>query len=101
MLQKLSSPKAKKIIGVCMCLAVLSCFFIVGCCAADTVTDMGAADAATEIMEIIHAQINFKTIIGVIGVGLATAVSIYLGWWGIRKLVRLVMTAFKKGKVSI
>lgn len=101
MLQKLSSPKAKKILSTVMCLAVLSCFFVVGCCAADTTSDLGAKEAAQGVMDIIHAQLNFTTVMEVIGVGLASAVAIFLGWWGIRKLVRIVMNAFKKGKVSI
>lgn len=53
------------------------------------------------ILETLQSQISVTTIVGVLGVAAGAAVGLAFMWWGVRKLVRVLMSAFKKGKVSL
>ena len=46
-------------------------------------------------------QIKVNTVVGVLGVAAAACVGLVFLWWGGRKLVRALMAAFKKGKISL
>lgn len=45
-------------------------------------------------------QIKVNTVVGVLCVAAAACVGLVFMWWGGRKLVRALMAAFKKGKIS-
>lgn len=47
------------------------------------------------------AQINVASIVSVLGGVLAACVGMVFMWWGVRKIARMVMSAFQKGKVSL
>ena len=65
------------------------------------VTMIAPEAAATEVFNSLITSLNFETVLSVIGVGLGAAVSIFLGWWAIRKVSGMVFKAFRKGKVSV
>ena len=46
-------------------------------------------------------QIKVNTVVGVLGVAAAACIGLVFMWWGGRKLVRALMSAFKKGKISL
>lgn len=94
------NPKLKKLMAgtfaVVMCMTMLA-----PAAFAEDVTQMAPDAAATEVFGMLTQQINFTTILSVIGVALAASVGIFLGWWAIRKVSGMVFTAFRKGKVRI
>lgn len=53
------------------------------------------------VLEALQAQISVGTIVEVLAVAAGAAVGLAFMWWGVRKLVRVLMGAFKKGKVSL
>lgn len=53
------------------------------------------------IIDALTAQISVSTVVTVVAVGMATAVGFVFMWWGVRKLVRMIMSAVKKGKASV
>lgn len=62
------------------------------------------AISSTDFMSILsalQAQISVATVVEVLAVAAGAAVGLAFMWWGGRKLVRVLMSAFKKGKVSI
>lgn len=62
------------------------------------------AITTTDFMSVITAlqgQISVSTVVGVLGVAAGAAVGLAFMWWGVRKLTRVLMSAFKKGKVSL
>ncbi len=65
-----------------------------------TVSTVGASDIAS-ILETITAQINLPSILGVLVMGLGVALGLGFMWWGGRKLLSVIMAAFKKGKVNV
>lgn len=46
-------------------------------------------------------QISVSTVVGVLATVAAACVGLAFMWWGVRKATRALMSAFKKGKVSI
>ena len=53
------------------------------------------------IMTALQGQISVATVVEVLAVLAGAAVGLAFMWWGVRKLVRVIMAAFKKGKVSL
>lgn len=54
-----------------------------------------------QVTDSVLTQFNIPTIAGIIGVVLAGCVSLFLFWWGSRKVVRMITASFKKGKISL
>ena len=100
MLKEIRSPKAKKLMAVVMCVCLCMMSFVV-LAAAETATDMTPKAAAESIFQTMYGLITVTTIVEVIGVALAAAIGIFLAWWAIRKVARMVITAFSKGKISV
>ena len=96
-----NNPKVKKFGALFMCMMICCSMFCVSAFAADAVTEPTPSEAATQVFETIHAQLNFTTILSVIAVALSAALSIYLGWWAIRKVSRMVFGAFERGRVRV
>lgn len=59
-----------------------------------------AADWAS-VISAMTAQISVATIVGVLAAIVASCIGIVFLWWGVRKAVRALMAAFRKGKVSV
>lgn len=55
----------------------------------------------TSVLETLQSQISVASVVGVLGVAAGAAVGLAFMWWGVRKLTRVLMSAFKKGKVSL
>lgn len=55
----------------------------------------------TAVLSAIQEQISVATVVEVLAVAAGAAVGLAFMWWGVRKLVRVLMSAFKKGKVSL
>lgn len=49
----------------------------------------------------ITTQINVSTVVGVLASVAAAAVGLVFMWWGVRKAVKVLMSAFKKGKLRV
>ena len=45
--------------------------------------------------------IKISNVVSVIGIVLATAFGFVLFWWGLRKVIKVIMSAFSKGKVRV
>lgn len=59
---------------------------------------------ATDIQGVIaalQAQINVTTIVGVIAAVIGACIGIAFLYWAIRKVIRAMMSALKRGKVSV
>lgn len=66
----------------------------------DGVTAITSAEFKT-ILTALQAQISVSTVVEVLVVCAGAAVGLAFMWWGVRKLTRVLMSAFKKGKVSL
>lgn len=59
-----------------------------------------AADWAS-VISAMTGQISVATIVGVMATIVAACIGIVFMWWGVRKAVRALMAAFRKGKISV
>lgn len=55
----------------------------------------------SSVISALTNQISVSTVVGVLGVVAAACVGLAFMWWGLRKAVGALMSAFKKGKVSL
>lgn len=67
---------------------------------ADTGTTVGWSDVSS-IISAITSQISVSTVVAVIAGALGISVGLAFMWWVARKGVRTLMSAFRKGKVSV
>ncbi|MBQ8239829.1 MAG: hypothetical protein IJZ38_03165 [Bacteroides sp.] len=65
-----------------------------------TTTVVTAADWQS-VIDAMTAQISVATVVGVLAVVVAACVGLAFMWWGLRKAISALMSAFKKGKVSV
>lgn len=101
------SKRAKKILAVVSAVVVSLMSF---CCLAfaDPATTSPAdldGDAAVNAAQTLFNQVagvlNFANIAKVLGIGIAAVIGIWLAWWGLRKLVRMLVNVIRNGKVSL
>lgn len=60
---------------------------------------IGWADL-TSVLTAITGQISVTTVIAVVAGAIGAAIGLVFMWWGVRKLIRVIMSAFRKGKLS-
>ena len=61
----------------------------------------GATDAWAGIINSLTGQFSVEQIVPVVTTALAAAVVLAFFWWGVRKVLRIIMSAFRKGRVSV
>lgn len=54
-----------------------------------------------EIFTALNAQFNVTFVLSVLGAIIGAAAALVAMWWGARKGVRMLMSAFKRGKLRI
>lgn len=52
------------------------------------------------ITDALTAQVNVGSVMGVLAAGAGISIGLTFAWWGARKTTRMVMKAFKSGKIS-
>ena len=81
-------------LGVFVALAVLG------------VPQLAFADAITSssfsgVITAITAQISVSTVAEVLTYAAGIAIALVFFWWGVRKALRVLMSAFRKGNMSV
>lgn len=66
----------------------------------DTATVVSSADWAS-VITAMTGQISVSTIVGVIATTVTAGIGLVFMWWGVRKAARALMSAFRKGKLSV
>lgn len=64
-------------------------------------TPAEGVSAAKSLLETAAGSLNIGNVVAIIGAGIGAVVGLFLAWWGARKLVRMLVSALKKGKVAI
>lgn len=66
-------------------------------------TASGAVSSSdwSAVLNALTAQISVSTIVGVIAATITAGIGLVFMWWGVRKLVRVIMGAFRRGKLSV
>lgn len=53
------------------------------------------------VLNALTAQISVSTIVGVIAATITAGIGLVFMWWGVRKLVRVIMGAFRRGNLRV
>ena len=53
------------------------------------------------VVDAMTGQISVSTFVATLAVFVGAVIGIVFMWWGVRKAVRTIMAAFRKGKVSV
>lgn len=53
------------------------------------------------VITTLTGQFSVENIVPVLSTAAAAAVVLAFMWWGIRKVVKIIMAAFRKGRVSL
>lgn len=64
------------------------------------VTPITSADF-TSVLTALQGQISVSTVVEVLAVVAGACVGLAFMWWGVRKVAKSLMSAFKKGRVSL
>lgn len=62
-------------------------------------TAVGWSDLSS-VLTAITGQITVANVVAVIAGAIGAAIGLVFMWWGVRKLIRVLMSAFRKGKLS-
>lgn len=60
-----------------------------------------AINAIKSLLTTAQGSINITNIVSIVGAGIGAVLGLFLVWWGARKLVNMLVTVFKKGKVKL
>lgn len=66
---------------------------------AEGASAIGWSDLSS-VLSAITEQISVTTVIAVVAGSITAAIGLVFMWWGIRKLTRVLMGAFRKGKLN-
>lgn len=95
------SGSIKKYAAVPVSTGLMSLAAVIPAYATDGTTTVVTASDWEPIIDAITAQISVSTVVGVIASAIAAGMGLVFMWWGGRKAVRTLMSAFRKGKVSM
>lgn len=81
-------------------LAVFTALVVLG------MPSLAFADAITSssfsgVITAITAQISVSTVAEVLTYAAGIAIALVFFWWGVRKALRVLMSAFRKGRMSV
>lgn len=63
-------------------------------------TAISSSDFAS-VLTALQGQISVSTVVEVLAVVVGACIGLVFMWWGVRKVARMLMSAFKKGKLSV
>lgn len=66
-------------------------------------TEVGTVSASdwASVMTAMTSQISVSTIVGVLATLVTAGIGLVFMWWGVRKATRSLMSAFRRGKMSL
>lgn len=63
-------------------------------------TAVSSADWSS-VLSAMTGQISVSTVVAVLASTTGAAIGLVFMWWGVRKLARVLMAAFRRGKLSV
>lgn len=91
--------KSKVLIGAFVTALTLVTTGIVAMASTGSGTTISYSDFSS-LFTTLTGQINVTTILGVIGGVAAVCIGLVFFWWGVRKVIRMLMSAFRGGRFS-
>lgn len=95
MKDKLKRFLAPFLVVASLALSAFPAFAVDGATTPVSATDWSA------ILTSLTAQISVSTVVAALATFITAGIGLVFMWWGVRKLVRTVMGAFRRGKLSV
>lgn len=91
-----------KAVGCMLCVLAILAMSLV-CCFADGAGSAGsdAISAVQTVFTDVTGTINIGNIVSILAIVVGACVGLVLMWFGIRKVIKIIMGAFRKGKISV
>lgn len=67
----------------------------------ETTGSVVSSTAWSSVLTALQAQLSVSAVVEVLAVLVGAAVGLVFMWWGVRKTAKVLMSAFRKGKLSI
>lgn len=102
-LRKFTSKKSvKKVMSLALCMMLMLSLGVTAFAEEATVDYSADAVSAVEsAFDTITSTITIGNVLLMVSISLATCVGFFFFWWGIRKVIRMVTTALRKGRISV
>lgn len=69
--------------------------------AALDVTSTVSYSQFSDVISAISAELNVGTVVAVLTAAIPVCIGLVFMWWGVRKVSRMLMGAFKKGRLRL
>lgn len=94
--------KHVKKVGAVVSAGVMMAVSAVNAFAAETGLDATeATNAAKSVLASVTSVLNITNIAAILAACMGSATILFLAWWGVRKVVKVTVNAFARGKLSI
>lgn len=101
--KKAVNKRLLKRVGSLLCAFAILAISMVACFA-DTPSGGSGAEAVSAVQTVftnVTGTINISNVVAILGIVVGACVGLVLMWFGIRKVIKIIMGAFRKGKISV
>ena len=90
-----------KRVGSLLCAFAILAISMVACFADGAAAGTEAVSAVQTVFTNVTGTINISNVVAILGIVVGACVGLVLMWFGIRKVIKIIMGAFRKGKISV
>ncbi len=91
-----------KLLGIGTAVAVMATSCVTAFAAeGDTPSSAEAVSAAKQVLDSVTAVLNITNVAAILAACMGSATLLFLAWWGVRKVTKVTVNAFARGKLSI
>lgn len=99
--KKTVDKRIVKRVGSLLCAFAILAISMVACFADGASAGTDAISAVQTVFTNVTGTINISNVVAILGIVVGACVGLVLMWFGIRKVIKIIMGAFKKGKISV
>lgn len=102
--KKAVNKQVLKRVGSLLCVFAILAISMVACFADGAATGGTGSEAVSAVQSVftdVTGTINIGNIVSILAIVVGACVGLVLMWFGIRKVIKIIMGAFRKGKISV
>lgn len=102
--KKAVNKQVLKRVGSLLCAFAILAISMVACFADGAATGGTGSEAVSAVQSVftdVTGTINIGNIVSILAIVVGACVGLVLMWFGIRKVIKIIMGAFRKGKISV
>lgn len=102
--KKAVNKQVLKRVGSLLCAFAILAISMVACFADGAAAGGTGSEAVSAVQSVftdVTGTINIGNIVSILAIVVGACVGLVLMWFGIRKVIKIIMGAFRKGKISV